>query len=144
MEQLIEQLKIILGTNFNLYFKSHAFHWNVEGADFVQYHNYLDGFYTAVWGNTDILAEKIRQLDAYAPMSLSRMIELSAIDESNNVPTALQMFSELQSDNDKLILQIKAGIVLADNANEPAVSNYLQDLLDQHQKHAWFLRSITK
>ena len=32
MEQLIQQLKVILGTNFGLYFKSHSYHWNIEGA----------------------------------------------------------------------------------------------------------------
>ena len=61
MEKLIQQLKVILGTNFGLYFKSHSFHWNIEGADFVQYHTYLDGFYNAVWANTDLIAEKISE-----------------------------------------------------------------------------------
>jgi starvation-inducible DNA-binding protein len=144
MEQLIQQLKVILGTNFGLYFKSHSFHWNIEGADFVQYHTYLDGFYNAVWANTDIIAEKVRMLSAFAPTGLSRMIELSAVEESEGIPSALSMIAELKSDNDKMITQIKAGIVLADQENEPAISNFLQDLLDQHQKHAWFLRSITK
>lgn len=144
MEQLIQQLKVILGTNFGLYFKSHSFHWNIEGADFVEYHNYLDGFYNAVWANTDIIAEKIRMLGSYAPTGISRMIELSAIDETTNVPPALEMIRQLQQDNQKIIVQIRAGIVLADQANEPAISNFLQDLLDQHQKHNWFLSSIVK
>ena len=144
MEQLIQQLKVILGTNFGLYFKSHSFHWNIEGADFVEYHNYLDGFYNAVWANTDIIAEKIRMLGSYAPTGISRMIELSAIDETTNVTPALEMIRQLQQDNQKIIVQIRAGIVLADQANEPAISNFLQDLLDQHQKHNWFLSSIVK
>lgn len=144
MERLVQQLKVILGTNFSLYFKSHSFHWNVEGADFVQYHTYLGDFYEKVFENTDILAEKIRMLDSYAPTGLSRMIELSAIEETESIPDALGMFNELKSDNDKMIVQIRAGIVLADQENESAVSNYLQELLDQHQKHAWFFRSITK
>ena len=144
MEQLIQQLKVILGTNFGLYFKSHSFHWNIEGADFVQYHTYLDGFYNAVWANTDIIAEKVRMLNAYAPTGLSRMIELSAVEENGGIPSALSMIAELKSDNDKMITQIRAGIVLADQENQPAISNFLQDLLDQHEKHAWFLRSISK
>ena len=144
MDKLIQQMKVILGTNFGLYFKSHSFHWNIEGADFVQYHTYLGDFYTAIWTNTDFIAEKIRMLGAYAPTGLSRMIELSAVEETENIPSPIGMFNELVSDNDKLIVQIKAGIVLADEANEPAISNFLQDLLDQHQKHAWFLKSISK
>lgn len=144
MEQLVQQMKVILGTNFGLYFKTHSFHWNIEGSDFVQYHTYLGELYDAVYDNVDIIAEKIRMLGAYAPTGLSRMLELSAIEESETIPTATEIFSQLSDDNGKLITQIKAGIVLADQANEPAISNFLQDLLDQHQKHAWFLKSITK
>ena len=144
MEQLVQQLKVILGTNFGLYFKTHSFHWNIEGADFVQYHTYLGDLYTALWTNTDIIAEKIRLLRAYAPTGISRMIELSAVEENTGIPPAIEMLRELQQDNMRMITQIRAGIVLADQVNEPAISNFLQDLLDQHTKHDWFLRSITK
>mgnify|MGYP003347186466 CR=1 FL=1 len=93
---------------------------------------------------TDIIAEKIRMLGAYAPTGISRMVELSAVEEVDNIPSPIGMFNELVTDNEKMIMQIKAGIVLADGANEPAISNFLQDLLDQHQKHAWFFKSIIK
>jgi len=144
MEQLVQQLKVILGTNFNLYFKSHSFHWNIEGENFVEYHTYLGEFYQKVFTNVDTIAEKIRMLDSYAPTGLSRIMELSAIEETDNIPDDMGMFTQLKTDNDKMIIQIKAGIVLANNSNEDAISNYLQELLDQHQLHAWFLRSITK
>ena len=144
MEQLIQQLKVILGTNFVLYFKGHTFHWNVEGSDFAQYHSFLNDFYDAVFENTDSIAEHIRALDAYAPTSLARLLELSAIEEAESIPKGVVLFSQLKEDNDKLILQLRAGIVLADQAGEPAVGNFLQDLLDQHQKHGWMLRSFTR
>ena len=144
MEKLVNQLKVILGTNFALYLKSHGFHWNIEGQNFPQYHGYLDGFYNEVWDQNDDIAEHIRQLDSYAPCSFTRFLELSAIDEELNVPEALEMFRILKSDNDKYIIQLRAGIVVADEAGEPAVSNFLQDLLAAHQKKAWMLRSIIK
>ena len=78
MEQLIQQLKIILGTNFGLYLKAHNYHWNIEGADFPQYHSFLDGFYNSVWAQSDDIAEHIRQLNSYAPGSFSRFSDLSA------------------------------------------------------------------
>ena len=144
MEQLIQQLKVILGTNFALYLKSHNFHWNVEGKDFPQLHGFLDSFYNSVWEQTDDIAEHIRQLNAYAPGSMTRFLELADIDEQLNVPPALMMIAELKSDNDRYIIHLRAGIAAAENANEPAVANFLQDLLGAHQKHAWMLRSIIK
>jgi starvation-inducible DNA-binding protein len=145
MEQLIQQLKVILGTNFALYLKSHNYHWNIEGPNFPQYHDFLNGFYNEVFAQTDPIAEKLRQLDAYVPGSMERFLELADIEEAVGViPTALSMMSQLKSDNDRFIIHLRAGIVAAEQANEPAVSNFLQDLLGAHQKKAWMLRSIIK
>ena len=144
METLIQQMRTILGTNFGLYFKSHSFHWNVTGPDFTQYHGFLGDFYDQVFDNTDLIAEKIRMLGQYAPTSLGRMLELSDIEEEDVIPDALEMFRRLARDNDRCIFHLRAGIRAADNAGEPAISNFLQDLLDQHQKHAWMLKSITQ
>lgn len=144
MEQLIQQMRTILGTNFGLYFKSHAFHWNVEGPNFNDYHTFLGAFYEQVFDNTDLIAEKLRMLGVYAPTSLGRLLELSDIQEEDTIPDALEMFRRLSGDNERFIFHLRAGIAAADQANEPAISNFLQDLLDQHQKHAWMIRSIIK
>jgi len=144
MEQLIQQMKVILGTNFGLYFKVHTFHWNVTGPDFAQYHDFLGNLYESIYGNVDTIAEKLRALGVFAPTSLSRMLELSDITETENIPSAITMMSILKQDNDRFMVHLRAGIVAADEANEPAIGNFLQDLLDQHQKHAWMLRSFTE
>ena len=144
MEQLIEQMKVILGTNFGLYFKAHTFHWNVEGPDFAQYHGFLGDFYEAVFEQTDSIAEHIRALNSYAPTTLARMMELSKVQDIVAIPSPLIMMSELAQDNDKYIMELRTGIALADAADEPAVGNFLQDILDAHQKHGWMLKSFTR
>lgn len=144
MDTLIQQLKVILGTNFALYFKSHSFHWNVEGPDFPEYHGFLGDFYDELFDNVDNIAEKIRMLGAYAPTNLTRMFELADIEETEIIPNPMGMFMVLLDDNQRLIHHLRAGIAAADAANEPAISNFLQDLLDQRQKKNWMLKSITK
>jgi starvation-inducible DNA-binding protein len=145
MEQLIQQLKVILGTNFALYLKSHNYHWNIEGANFPQYHDFLNNFYNQVFAQTDPIAENIRYLDAYVPGSMERFLELSDIKEAvDAIPSPAMMMTELKEDNDRFIFHLRAGIVAADQAGEPAVSNFLQDILSAHQKKAWMLRSIIK
>jgi starvation-inducible DNA-binding protein len=144
MEELIEQLKVILGTNFALYLKSHNYHWNIEGNNFPQYHDFLNTFYNEVFLQNDPIAEHIRYLDAYAPGSFTRFLELSVVDEATTVPDALTMMITLKNDNERYIVQLRAGIIVAEDAGEPAVSNFLQELLGAHQKKAWMLRSIVK
>ena len=72
------------------------------------------------------------------------MLELSDIQEADTIPDALMMMRQLYSDNERYIIHLRAGIVAAESANEPAVGNFLQDLLAAHQKKAWMLRSIIK
>jgi starvation-inducible DNA-binding protein len=144
MEKLIAQLKTILGTNFALYLKVHGYHWNIEGSNFPQYHDFLGDLYTSIFDQTDSIAEHIRALNSYAPGSLARMLELADIQEATSIPDAMAMMRDLASDNDRYILHLRAGVVAAEMANEPAVGNFLQDILDAHQKHGWMLRSIIK
>ena len=145
MEQLIQQLKVILGTNFALYLKSHNYHWNIEGPNFPQYHDFLNTFYTEVFAQIDPIAEHIRYLDSYAPGSMERFLELADIEEAVDIiPSAMDMMTQLKSDNDRFIIHLRAGVAAAEQANEPAVGNFLQDLLGAHQKKAWMLRSIIK
>ena len=66
MEQLIQQMKVILGTNFGLYFKAHTFHWNVKGPTFIALHELFDRVSTEVDGFADTIAERAVQLDALA------------------------------------------------------------------------------
>jgi len=145
MEQLIQQLKVILGTNFALYLKSHNYHWNIEGPNFPQYHDFLNTFYTQVFAQIDPIAEHIRYLDSYAPGSMERFLELADIEEAVDViPSSMDMMTQLKSDNDRFIVHLRAGVAAAEQANEPAVGNFLQELLGAHQKKAWMLRSIIK
>ena len=145
MEQLIQQLKVILGTNFALYLKSHNYHWNIEGPNFPQYHDFLNTFYTEVFAQIDPIAEHIRYLDSYAPGSMERFLELADIEEAVDIiPSSMDMMTQLKSDNDRYIVHLRAGIAAAEQANEPAVGNFLQELLGAHQKKAWMLRSIIK
>jgi DNA-binding ferritin-like protein len=72
------------------------------------------------------------------------MSELSKITFNGAIPAPIVMMSELAADNDKFIMELRTGIAVADAADEPAVGNFLQDILDAHQKHGWMLKSFTR
>ena len=46
---LVDNLKVLLGSTFAFYVKIHGFHFNIEGDNFPQYHNFLGDFYTEVY-----------------------------------------------------------------------------------------------
>jgi starvation-inducible DNA-binding protein len=143
-EQLADQLKVCLSDAFTFYFKAHNYHWNVEGPDFFQYHELFGKIYEEVLGSVDTLAEQIRTLDIYAPGSLSRIKQLTSIVEDENLPSPIEMARHLFIENNKVLASLMIGYKMAEEIGELGISNFLQDRIQAHQKHAWFLRSVGK
>ena len=141
MEKLIDAMKRALADSFAMYLKAHYYHWNVEGSDFYQLHGLFDTIYSEVYGSIDSTAEHIRALGGYAPGSLGRFSELSQIEDENTVPAGLEMVNRLAADNTKVIASLTKAQQLAEDLGKVGVSNYLQDRIDQHEKHAWMLRA---
>ena len=81
METLQEIMKKVLADTFALYLKAHNYHWNVEGINFPQYHEFFGNLYEELHGAVDPIAEEIRSLDTYAPGSFTRFMELTEIEE---------------------------------------------------------------
>jgi starvation-inducible DNA-binding protein len=143
-EQLADQLKVCLSEAFTFYFKAHNYHWNVEGPDFYQYHQLFGTIYEEVLGSIDTLAEQIRTLDVYAPGTLARIKQLTSIIEDENIPSPVDMAKSLFVENNKVIASLLSGYKMAEELGELGISNFLQDRIQAHQKHAWFLRSVGK
>jgi starvation-inducible DNA-binding protein len=144
MDDLIEQMKVSLATTFAFYLKAHGFHWNVEGANFPQYHEFLGGLWEETFGAVDPIAEHLRTLNSYAPASFTRYSELSLIKEEVNIPTAMSMMTKLTTDNATVIDQLTKTQALAEQNKKMGLANFLQDRIDAHEKHGWMLRSIIK
>jgi starvation-inducible DNA-binding protein len=141
-EELIQKAKECLADTFVMYMKAHAYHWNVVGSNFPQYHEFLGSLYEELHNAVDPLAEQIRTLDSFAPFSLSRMIELSSIREDTKVADIEDIFANLIIANDITMNSIKETYDMAEKEQAFAYSNFLQDRLTAHAKHAWMLKSI--
>jgi starvation-inducible DNA-binding protein len=141
---LLEKLKIVLGTTFTFYVKTHGFHFNVEGPNFPQYHTFLGDLYNEVYGSIDPLGEIIRQLDSYTPGSMARYQELSVIQEQTKVPRAELMMAELYEDNQKIIVLLKETFHQCESEDEQGIADFIAGRIDSHSKHSWMLRSILK
>ena len=139
--ELIDKAKAVLADTFVLYMKTHGYHWNVIGSDFPQYHKFFGKMYVELHDAIDDIAEQIRQLDSFAPGTLSRMIELSEIKEDDKIPTADKMISNLLAANEQVLGCLKECYDLSDD--EPAFNNFLQDRMMAHKKHAWMLRAVS-
>ena len=144
MDKLISAMKIVLGTTFSLYVKTHAAHWNVEGPLFPAYHRLFGDLYAEVWASIDDIAEQVRQLDAYAPQSLERLIELSRIKSTNEVMVAADLLTMLVKDNETLIVTLTETLHLAEAEDKQGLVNFLAGRIEAHSKARWQLRATNK
>ena len=141
---LADDLKTLLATQYALSIKAQYFHWNVEGSDFAQYHDYFANFYQEVYSAVDPIAEYIRTLQEYSPGSFERFQELSIIQGQQKVPRARLMFEELLADNNTVIDLLNQTFASAEQENKQGIANFIAERLDAQAKHGWMLRSFLK
>ena len=143
-EELVNAMNKVLGDTFLTYFKAQAGHWNVETRSFYADHKFLGKLYEEIYGSIDTTAEWLRKIGAYAPTSLASLIAYASVTEETNVVSSMGIFVGLESSNNTVIISLMRAYKLAEEAGELGLSNYLQDRIAAHQKHAWMLKATLK
>lgn len=142
---LADSLKTLLATEYAFSIKAQLFHWNVEGPDFAQLHEFFGDLYSEVYDNSiDRTAEFIRTLDDYAPGSFERFSELSIIAGQVKIPRARLMIEELLANNGQMIDLLNQCFADAEQENKQGIANFIAERLDAHGKHNWMLKSFLK
>ena len=135
---LADALKTLLASNFAYYLKAQQFHWNVEGPDFGELHEFFQNIYEDAYSAIDPTAEYIRYLDDYAPGSFERFAELTKISGQTKIPRARLMLEELLANNQQMI------DILNQQENQQGIADFVSQRLSQHGKYHWQLRSYLK
>lgn len=143
-EELILALKEVLADEYSVYFKAKGYHWNVEGINFVQFHELFGEIADDVYGATDETAEYIRALNEYAPFKMSRLLEMSSVKESEVSSDCHSMAMDLLVATNQIIVCINRAFTLATAANEQGIADFLAGRDSAHKKWAWQLRSSLK
>ena len=143
-EELINSLQKVLADTFTMYYKAHASHWNVEGPNFPQYHDFFADIYNELWTSVDEIAEKIRQLGGYTPSSLAELMSNSMVSENGGTMSAEEYISKLLDANNLVLASLLMSYKEAEAATEIGVSNFIQDRVMAHQKHGWMLKATLK
>ena len=142
---LTDALKTLLATEYAFVIKAQLFHWNVEGPDFAQLHEFFGSIYEEVYDNSiDKTAEYIRILDDYTPGSFERFQELSQIKGQVKIPRARLMIEELLANNQQIIDLLNQTFAAAEQENQQGIMDFLAERIDAHGKHGWMLKSFLK
>jgi starvation-inducible DNA-binding protein len=145
MEVLFKQLSDAQASLFVLFHKTWVYHWDVVGPDFQQLHTLFGGQYETMFEEIDTLTEHMRYLGMKPVSTLSRITEVSQIDQASNSAQeidAMTMVRQLRDDNKKLIEIFTTISEEADNQKQYATSNLVQTIMETHGKFFWMLRSV--
>lgn len=141
---LADDLKTFLGSSYAYFTKAWGFHWNIEGRNFGELHDFFSAVYEDTQGSIDKTAEFIRTLDEYAPGSLERFQELSLITGQIKIPRAQLMLTELLADTQTMIDLSKTLFQSAQAEGREDIANFAAERQEMHGKWAWQMRSYLK
>jgi len=137
----VEALSRLLADSYTLYLKTHNFHWNVKGPMFTTLHTLFETQYTELALAVDEIAERIRAVGAPAPGSYAAFGKLTGIEESEKVPSAVEMVKQLAADQDTVASSARAVLEVAQAAEDEVSADLAITRMQVHEKNAWMLRS---
>jgi starvation-inducible DNA-binding protein len=136
-------LSKLLADEFVLYTKTRNAHWNVEGIDFLSKHKFFEEQYEQLDEIMDNVAERIRTIGEYAPGTLRQFLELTHLTEQARIKNDSAGFiRELLADHENVIIYLRENVSrLAEEFKDYGSSDFITQLMETHEKMAWFLRA---
>lgn len=129
-----------------LYIKTKNAHWNIEGADFYDKHQFFETQFGQLDAFIDSVAERMRSIGHYAPATLQSYLSLTQLTEKTNEHNNSKGFiKELLEDHESIIINLREHIhSFANDYHDLGTSDFITGLMESHEKMAWFLRSHLK
>ena len=136
-----EQLLKIFNDNFMAYWRSHVAHVNIVGRNFHSDHKLLQKIYEDLQGQIDLIAELLRSIGEFMPVTLGDVIAVSEI-----------LDTPVEGDSDTLLGLVETDLMLlkgcyeeliavAEGDGHDEIANYAQDRVLSIAKHLWMLNS---
>ena len=142
LKSSIDLLSILLSDEMTLYVKTRKFHWNVSGESFMELHKLFEAQYTELEKVIDEVAERISKLGGKTIGTMSEFLQHSRIKENpNSYPGQKEMLSELLTDHETLVAELRKDIdECADTNHDAGSADMLTKVLQLHESNAWILR----
>ena len=140
-EPTIEFLNKLLSNHFVLFMKIWNFHWIIVSKRFGPLHSFFNDLYDKFFNDIDGIAERIRMIGGRPIGTLEGYLKETELKEytDSSVPDDTKMIKEILENYETIIKQIRK--FLEDEKMDNGTSKYLKDLIEEHEKDAWMLRS---
>lgn len=141
-QAVANKLQQLLADEQVLYAKTRNYHWNVEGANFMEMHLFYERLYGELAEVIDEVAERIRKIGHYAQGRLEDFLKQTNLLEGEYTNDQNEQLSNLLSDHEIIIRGLRKDIDDFDEKYKDAgTADFVTGLLKQHEQWAWFIRS---
>ncbi len=139
---VIACLKQVLADLHVLTALTHNAHWNVEGFNFLALHKEFGDEYDAAFEETDVIAERIRQLGQYIEVGLGAFEGSAGINNPVAPLGDKEWVAAVLAGQEKVIADLRA--LEAVSGWDLSTQNLATEMIDGHTKTVWFLKSLLK
>lgn len=133
--------KKAFATTYALVLKAQGAHWNVEGPDFLEYHELYEKIYSEIYDSIDPFAEHIRTLHTYIDASFAELDKESLVSTAK---TSTNYCEDLLAANKVLLDILKDVFNLSSTEGLDGFAAFISDRMAEHSKHIWMLESSLK
>jgi len=136
-EQIIEALNTDLANAYVLYHQLHKHHWNVEGAEFLEIHRFLQEAYENLEAGADMIAERAQAIGGVPIAGPANQQERATIEfegeDVYDIRTSLEndMYAYAE-----IIEGMREHIQLAANLGDPTTEHLLKEVLTNLEEDA--------
>ncbi len=135
-EQIVDALNADLANAYVLYHQLHKHHWNVEGAEFLELHRFLQEVYEDVEVAADDLAERLQALGGVPHASMTALAESATVEPEDedvyDIRTSLSNDLEMMSD---MIESYRQHVELTEGLGDYTTREMLCDQLETLEEH---------
>ena len=138
-------LQKMLANQYVLYTKTRNYHWNVEGPQFLQMHEFYERLYTELELGFDAVAERIRQLGHYSEGRLKDFLSITDLLEQDYPVHQKEQITNLLNDHETIIRLLRNDVnKLTDDIKDAGNADFVTAMMEKHEQWAWFLRSYLR
>lgn len=136
------ELNKLLADEFVLCTKARNYHWNTEGANFHEMHQFYDMQIQSMNIMIDDIAERIRTIGFIAEARLEDYLRLTSLIEQPYTNSQNDQLKHLLAGHETIINNLRRLIPLfAGKYEDAGSSDFVTQLMEKHEKIAWLTRA---
>lgn len=138
----LASLVAAMGSIHTLFLKTLHTHWNARGSRFLAIHEFSEKQYNALLEEFDVLAERIRAMDAVAPADLATLTSHSVLKEDHldnfDASKLARHLADAHHEMERTYVQYVGRV----EDEDPVTADLFTELAAKHGKVAWMYKSV--